>query len=425
MQALLVTSAGDPLRHVAGMSLLRRNLLTFRHAGAQRVVVVSEDEALRREVKALFPDVLAVPAAEALEALEPAGPVFIASASRVHDKGLGSAFARHVDLLGTGLALGLATLDPAGGPSGSAAGGPLLVPQPLLTHALVATAAADGLAAARASLGDRLAPVPVTEPRFIDIEVVDAASDAVATEALWQSCRKPVDGLFSRYFNRYISLFISRRIVDTPIMPNHISIFCIVLGVASAVAALGGTYGWILFGAFLFEMNSIIDGVDGELARVRWQFSRVGELLDSAGDNVANFSFYGALTAVMFRHGETALGWVGVATLSMWATHLLITYARLTKLRRGDVMIIRNRVDELSAKSGLATRIVDVLRYKILRRDGFVSLTLILAALGWHAAILYMVLAGASILFGNVVLHFALGLTGRGAAGQPDAAQTP
>ncbi len=420
MQALLVTGAADPLRHVAGMSLLRRNILTARHAGVSRIVVTSDDAAMRHQIRARFPDVLAVAAAEALETLEPSGPVLIASASRVHDKGLGSAFAPHADLLRAGLALGLAFPD-----SRDPSGGPLLVPQALLTHALVATAATEGLARARASLGDHLATVSVTEPRFIDTEVTDPPSAAVATEALWQSCRKPIDGLFSRYFNRYISLFISRRLVDTAILPNHISMFCILLGLASAVAVSGGTYGWILFGAVLFELNSIIDGVDGELARVRWQFSRVGELLDSAGDNVANFSFYGALTAVMFGRGDTTLGWVGVATLSMWAAHLLMTYARLTKLRRGDVMIIRNRVDALSAQSGLATRVIDVLRYKILRRDGFVSLTLIFAALGMHAAILYMVFAGASVLFGNLALHYALGLLGSGDQGDPDAAAIP
>jgi phosphatidylglycerophosphate synthase len=415
VQALLVTCAGDLLRHVAGMTLLRRNILTARHAGASHLVVISDDAALRERVRTQFPGIAAVPASEAHAALAPDAPVLLLSASRVHDKGLGAAFAPHGELLASGRALALS------GSAISTPGGPLLVPRALLTPALVATAATAGLAAARDAMADRVTAIAVTEPRFIDTEVTDPQSAAVATEALWQSCRKPIDGLFSRYFNRYISLFISRRIVDTPILPNHISMFCIALGLASAVAALGGTYGWILFGAVLFELNSIIDGVDGELARVRWQFSRVGELLDSAGDNVANFSFYGALTAVMFQRGDATLGWIGVATLSMWATHLLITYARLKKLRRGDVMIIRNRVDELSANSSLGTRIIDVLRYKILRRDGFVSLTLIFAALGWHAAILYMVLAGASVLFGNLVLHYALGLVSNNRQPSPDA----
>lgn len=410
MQALLVTGAGDPLRRVAGMSLLQRNILTVCHAGASHLVVISDDDAQRSAIRDSFPDLLCVRASDALSALAPDVPALVLSASRVHDKGLGAAFAPHADALASGRALALTGLAP---------GGPLLVPPALLTPELVATAATAGLAAAHAALADHLTAVPVPGPRFIDTEVTDPQSAAVATEALWQSCRKPIDGLFSRYFNRYVSLFISRRIVDTPILPNHISIFCILLGFASAAAVMGGTYGWILFGALLFEANSIIDGVDGELARVRWQFSRVGELLDSAGDNVANFSFYGALTAVMFQRGDATLGWIGVATLSMWATHLLVTYARLTKLRRGDVLIIRNRVDELSAGSSLGTRIIDVLRYKILRRDGFVSVTLIFAALGMHAAILYMVLAGASVLFGNLVLHYALGLFSSGRRTDP------
>jgi phosphatidylglycerophosphate synthase len=467
VQALLVPGAGDPLRHVAGMTLLRRNILTVSHAGASIVVFVTDDPALRQAAAAAHPELRVVPVTEAAAALDPAAPVLLASASRVHDRNLGAAL--HAATLPPAGALALATPSPAGGP--------LLLAPGLATADLVTRAATAGLPAARAALaahlactshqtfereqgdiGDfgvrgpeateacfehtgaaprapqrwehaskapaypplaagggekcRLATTPPPDPAFIDLDVTDAATAATATEALWQSCRKPIDGLFSRYFNRYVSLFISRRIVDTPILPNHVSVFCILLGLAAALVTLGGTYGAILLGAILFELNSIIDGVDGELARVRWQFSRTGELLDSAGDNIANFAFYGALTAVMFDRGEATLGWVGVTTLSMWAAHLLYTYARLREIRRGDVMIVRNRVDALSAKSTLTTQLIDVLRYKILRRDGFVSLTLILAALGLHAAILYMVLAGATVLFANVVLHFALGFVG-------------
>lgn len=402
MQALLVPGAGDPLRHVAGMTLLRRNILTVSHAGASRVVFVADDPALRQAAAAAHPELRVVPVADAAAALDPAAPVLLASASRVHDRNLGAAL--HAAPLPPAGALALATPSPAGGP--------LLLAPGLATADLVTRAATAGLPAARAELAGYLATTPPPDPAFIDLDVTDAATAATATEALWQSCRKPIDGLFSRYFNRYVSLFISRRIVDTPILPNHVSVFCILLGLAAALVTLGGTYGAILLGAILFELNSIIDGVDGELARVRWQFSRTGELLDSAGDNIANFAFYGALTAVMFDRGEATLGWVGVTTLSMWAAHLLYTYARLREIRRGDVMIVRNRVDALSAKSTLTTQLIDVLRYKILRRDGFVSLTLILAALGLHAAILYMVLAGATVLFANVVLHFALGFVG-------------
>jgi phosphatidylglycerophosphate synthase len=38
----------------------------------------------------------------------------------------------------------------------------------------------------------------------------------------------------------------------------------------------------------LFQLNSIIDGVDGELARMRLEASVLGEWLDTVGDGLCN-----------------------------------------------------------------------------------------------------------------------------------------
>ena len=46
-----------------------------------------------------------------------------------------------------------------------------------------------------------------------------------AEKALLQKCRKPTDGIISRNFNRYISLFFTQYIAKTPLNPNQFTVF--------------------------------------------------------------------------------------------------------------------------------------------------------------------------------------------------------
>jgi phosphatidylglycerophosphate synthase len=183
-----------------------------------------------------------------------------------------------------------------------------------------------------------------------------------------------------------------------------VSALCIVLGVLSGVLAAQGGYGHLLAGAALFKLNSILDGVDGELARVRWAYSKMGELLDSAGDNVANFSFFGGITVATFRAGQTDLANAGLLGLSLWALYLVFLYSRLSGSGRGDVMTVRTNLDELRSPF---VQSVLALGRKTLRRDSFVMVSFLAAACGYAPYLLLMVFAGGSAVFAYAVLHFA------------------
>lgn len=235
----------------------------------------------------------------------------------------------------------------------------------------------------------------------------DEAGVNAATEALWNSCRKPSDGLVSRNFNRHLSLFVSRRIVGTPITPNQITIFCLVLAVISAILTAQGGYLPILLGAFLFKANSVLDGVDGEIARVKWQFSKAGETLDAAGDNVANFSYFGALAWAAHQGGQPLHAALGFAGLVMWALYLVFIYAQLNTMGRGDSQMVRTAVDEV--KTGPIARVVGVLRL-VLRRDSFVALAFLLALIGRGTDMLFFVLFGGAATFGSVLIHYGVRL---------------
>lgn len=156
---------------------------------------------------------------------------------------------------------------------------------------------------------------------------------------LWNSCRKEQDGFISRYFNRHISLALSQLIVATKITPNHVTIFGILLGLGAAYSASRGGYVPTLVGAILLQFVSIIDGVDGELARVRLQFSRLGEWLDTLGDDFVNIAFVLALAMGLWATGFEAiwlvLSFLGALTLIVVA---LLNYALIAQTDSGDIL---------------------------------------------------------------------------------------
>src|SRR4029453_9313357 len=95
---------------------------------------------------------------------------------------------------------------------------------------------------------------------------------------------KKEDGLLTRLISRKISLAATRRLAGTRITPNAITIVCLALGLAAAAGFGVPGRSWQIAGGILFLLHSILDGCDGELARLKFQESRLGGGLEFLGD---------------------------------------------------------------------------------------------------------------------------------------------
>lgn len=396
---VVVANGSASERVVAGLSLLERAIRFAKAAGATRVFVVGETSA-RPSIEGVEIARLSDVATSTLS-----GRVHVLFATTVVDRRLAGELSSDTS---TDAIVWRAADGPVGVFSAS---------RDVLERATPGGALASRADFERALRSEGAIEAGPSEPR-IAVDVTDDASAERAAEALWESCRKPVDGLVSRNLNRHISLFISRRIAHTAISPNHISILCLFLGFAAAAVALGGTYAHLVAGAAIFKLNSILDGVDGELARVKFAHSKLGELLDSAGDNVANFSFFGALSYVTWRDGDHVLAAIGAVGLSLWAMYLVFLYSRLYSLGRGDVLLVKTSLDD--AKNETVAKVVNFFQ-TILRRDMFVMLTFVLAVLGAAKYMLPVVLGGASVTFGRAVVEVVSSLANRGRGAMPPA----
>ncbi|MFH1186703.1 MAG: sugar phosphate nucleotidyltransferase [Candidatus Levyibacteriota bacterium] len=105
-----------------------------------------------------------------------------------------------------------------------------------------------------------------------------------ARNKLIDSLTKGGDGLISKYFNRKISTLFSRYLVNTPITPNVISAITLSLSIPAFFMLASGIYPWLIFGGLLIQLMSILDGVDGEIARMKFTDSNWGGFLDAVLD---------------------------------------------------------------------------------------------------------------------------------------------
>jgi phosphatidylglycerophosphate synthase len=99
---------------------------------------------------------------------------------------------------------------------------------------------------------------------------------------------KSQDGLVSRFINRPISRSISRLLLKTPITPSAWTLAIFVLPLIGAVFLARGDYVSVVAGLLLFQIYSILDGCDGEIARAKYLESQRGRQLDDWCDILGN-----------------------------------------------------------------------------------------------------------------------------------------
>ncbi|MFP4598745.1 MAG: CDP-alcohol phosphatidyltransferase family protein [Persicimonas sp.] len=244
------------------------------------------------------------------------------------------------------------------------------------------------------------------------VRVEDDASADEAAEKLWNSCRKSVDGVVSRYLNRHISLAISRKIAATGIKPNHISVVTFSLGAIAAIFAGIGGYMWFVLAGLAYQLNSIVDGVDGELARVKYEFSLLGEWLDTLSDDTKDVLFYGGLGIGAWRTWEfpiEGLGpdtwlWLGAVAVVGKLVSMVAYYTWLIAHKRGDLLAFEwSFEDEDNEPSALSSAMANL---KYLTKNDFICFAAMwMAFLGALPYFLFVVAPGQFFIATSVLIQ--------------------
>lgn len=199
---------------------------------------------------------------------------------------------------------------------------------------------------------------------------------------------KPSDGIVSRHLNRPISMRISLAFLHLPwLRPGHATILTAICALAMFAALISGTTEGLLAGAVLFQLASIVDGVDGEIARVTRRGTRLGATLDSITDGFTNVGFIVGLAVNLAMRGEPLaleFGLLGGASLALGCVTLAVKASR-----DGDAVNFDAVARWLKQRSGSAQHIL----IAVTKRDFFAlaSMTMVWLSLSMELLLILSV----------------------------------
>ena len=141
----------------------------------------------------------------------------------------------------------------------------------------------------------RARTVDVTGMPWLDVDTPEALREG-ERRLLREHGRKSRDGPVARHLNRPVSRWLSRYLVRTKVTPDQISVISWLLSCGAAgLMAVGGYPALASCGA-LAQLASVIDGCDGEVARLKHCESEFGGWFDAVLDRYADaFVLFGLM----------------------------------------------------------------------------------------------------------------------------------
>lgn len=251
----------------------------------------------------------------------------------------------------------------------------------------------------------RMRATDVGDLFWLDVDTPEALVHA--ERCLIKGLGKPSDGFVSRHFNRKVSTRISRVLVRTPVSPNQISLATMLLSFLASYLVADPSYLALALGGVLFQVASIVDGCDGEVAKLKFMGSRLGEWVDTFADNASYVVFFLGVAYGMYGvTGDPSLlmfAYFALASLIV-ALSLVFLYLRLSGSGSIVSFIQGFAIDVPAEQRGWFHRFCMRVKFAP-RRDFFSALSCGLALVNARGAMYWIFVIG-SILTAFSILVF-------------------
>ncbi len=244
--------------------------------------------------------------------------------------------------------------------------------------------------------------------------LVHGKKDVTRAESwLLAETRKPLrlDGALAFFVLRPLSRLLTRPLLRTPISANLITAVAMITGLVGAyfVGFSTTNYAFVIAGCLYFS-TGVLDCVDGELARLRYESSRLGEWLDSMTDETTTMSMLLGLGVYFFRADHLTQAVAIWASAGIGLITLYFIYRELVRRKLPiDTAVFpwffwESYPDAANEKS-LFARFVDAMGY-LTRRDVNVTVIAVLLCFSYPLPAAALIAGGYLFFFILTVLHF-------------------
>jgi phosphatidylglycerophosphate synthase len=142
----------------------------------------------------------------------------------------------------------------------------------------------------------------ITEP--LDTSV------AMAEAQLLRNLGREGDSMLVRMVDRRLSQILTKRLMRTSVTPNQITLGSAAVGLLGAFFLAQPSQVWQVLGSLLFLLSTIMDGCDGEIARLTFQESSFGAKLDLIMDNIVHLVVFPSIALGLYRREYDTLYFV-------------------------------------------------------------------------------------------------------------------
>ncbi len=227
--------------------------------------------------------------------------------------------------------------------------------------------------------------VPVDGLLWQDVDTPDMRAEAI--RRLLASAKKSTDGPVSRWLNRPVSLALTRVLLPLHVTPNQITTVVFALGIIAALLIAHGTAtrSWweLAAAAVLTQLASVLDGCDGEIARIALRGSQFGAWYDTLTDNLRYTAMVVASAAGLYARDDAA-GYL-IAGAAFLAGAIYLVWMMTAHLRRtgaaGTHLVVVRAVEEDARNRTGVFRVLFALR-SIVKQDVLALVAALLLVLG-------------------------------------------
>jgi 1L-myo-inositol 1-phosphate cytidylyltransferase / CDP-L-myo-inositol myo-inositolphosphotransferase len=142
----------------------------------------------------------------------------------------------------------------------------------------------------------------ITEP--LDTSV------AMAEAQLLRSLGREGDSVLVRTVDRRLSQLLTKRLMRTSVTPNQITLGSAAVGLIGAFFLAQPSQVLQVLGSLLFLLSTIMDGCDGEIARLTFQETAFGAKLDLIMDNIVHLVLFPSIALGLYRREYDTLYFV-------------------------------------------------------------------------------------------------------------------